>query len=945
MTIQNHMMRPYGFIIIGFLFVAWNHVLAQSRVTQSAKPIIDTNRSSGWLDRPELTGMGSIISPLGHYVSYHYQKDNRLVIKAITAGWSREFMNANCCFFSNDEKIAIVYAKDSLYVIQPGTGQPGESIAISEMPNQECKGRWIVYKDRSPEKKLVFFDLLNRQRKTIGPCKRIELSSNDAQLALEDNNAGLEYVRFNDNFRQRILDNASGNQKLDNFEWNERGDRLFFTTKDTAKRNKRLSIWYWKPGMAKARMLLNDQDARIAGYSISNIGGFNRSGTWLEIKLERIDTSKKMAKPRTNGVKVSVWNYKSRLNPGSGEQAVPKSPDQTYGFVSTGTGILTRSEPGEEPSVYFHHDYGDFIVTRKQDSVRNLRSFYSYFLLSLQDGSKKKLMNATDLFRESNFSFSPDDRWLVYQSAKNFDWYSYNLINHKTTLIARHQQMQFDDKAPGAYMMKDLTQVIAGWADGGNSALIYGNYDIWKADLTGQKPVECVTGLYGKNHHTQLRLINELAHSHDVVFRKDDTLLFTGFNITDKYNGFYAQVLGQQRQPRKKYSGPRAFFLPFNLGDRANRHPIDNSMQGRINAIEPIKAKNARAWVLVRQSATEYPNYVYTTDFSHFTPVTDFQPQKQYNWLTAELINYKTLDGINCQGILYKPENFDPKKKYPVMFGYYETMSNGLWLFPKPEFGMSARIDIPWFTSRGYLVFMPDIPLDMANQSGVTGGEHAYNSIVAGAQTLAKLPFVDSRHMGIQGHSFGGYETNYLVTHTNLFAAASAMAGLSDMVSAYLEARVWYSSCNYFEDGQGRIGANLWQRPDLYLKASPVLKADQVKTPLLLVHGKKDDTVPIDQATEFFMALKRLEKPCWLLAYEDADHGIDDRPTQKDYAIRMTQFFDHYLKGYPPPVWMTKGTGHDYELDPQGSCSEKCPVCKKKDYSNYYELHPGAGSN
>jgi dipeptidyl aminopeptidase/acylaminoacyl peptidase len=318
-------------------------------------------------------------------------------------------------------------------------------------------------------------------------------------------------------------------------------------------------------------------------------------------------------------------------------------------------------------------------------------------------------------------------------------------------------------------------------------------------------------------------------------------------------------------------------------------------------------------------SATESPNYFSTTDFKNFTRLSDLHPEKNYNWLTTELLTWKTLDGSFSQGVLYKPENFDPHKKYPVIFHYYQILSDGLNAYLKPE-PSDGRLHIPWFVSNGYLVFTPDIHFKIGEP-----GNSAYNAVISAANYLSKMPFIDAKKMGIQGISFGGFQTNYLVTHTNIFAAACSASGATDLIGKYGSLKEEStSSQGYYETGQGRIGATLWQRPDLYIKNSPVLRADKVITPFLIFHTTNDSGVLFPQAIEFFTALRRLGKKVWMLEYNEGDHGVSGK-SAADFSIRLGQFFDHYLKGALPPKWMTqgipakmKGIENGLELDHSG---------------------------
>ncbi|MDX1938479.1 MAG: prolyl oligopeptidase family serine peptidase, partial [Flavihumibacter sp.] len=302
-----------------------------------------------------------------------------------------------------------------------------------------------------------------------------------------------------------------------------------------------------------------------------------------------------------------------------------------------------------------------------------------------------------------------------------------------------------------------------------------------------------------------------------------------------------------------------------------------------------------------------------------YTVLSQLNPQQNnYNWFTVELHKWKMLDGKESEGLLYKPENFDPNKKYPIIFYFYERDADTRYSYRAPA-PSASTINIPWFTSNGYLVFDPNIYYKTAQP-----GDDAYNSVVSAARHLAKMPFVDSTKMAIQGQSWGGYQVAYLVTKTKLFAAAGAGAPVANMTSAYGGIR-WGTGISrqfQYEKSQSRIGATLWEKPEAYIKNSPLFKADKVTTPLLIMHNDKDGAVPWYQGIEYFTALRRLNKKVWLLQYNDEDHNLVERRNRKDLSIRLGQFFDHYLKGAAAPRWMTEGVpaalkGIDWGITPE----------------------------
>lgn len=257
------------------------------------------------------------------------------------------------------------------------------------------------------------------------------------------------------------------------------------------------------------------------------------------------------------------------------------------------------------------------------------------------------------------------------------------------------------------------------------------------------------------------------------------------------------------------------------------------------------------------------------------------------------------------EGILYKPENFDPGKKYPMLVNFYERTSDLLhyYIAPAPSY---SSINITFFTSNGYLVFVPDITYQIGHP-----GKSALDCIVSGVKKLCKNSWVDESNIAIQGQSWGGYQVAYMITQPQVFKwkAAEAGAAVSNMTSGYGGLRYGTGMSRQFqyEQSQSRIGKTLWDGLDLYIENSPLFFADQVETPVLIMHNDNDEVVPWQQGIEFFTALKRLGKPAWMLQYNNERHNLYNRVSKKDFSIRLSQFFDHFLKGEPMPVWMSRG--------------------------------------
>jgi dipeptidyl aminopeptidase/acylaminoacyl peptidase len=484
----------------------------------------------------------------------------------------------------------------------------------------------------------------------------------------------------------------------------------------------------------------------------------------------------------------------------------------------------------------------------------------------------------------SNATFSPEGKYVGgYRNDESWgdDLFVYEIATGITrNITARLRIPLLEENMPEVSHSKGFQ--FGGWLAEDTALLIYDNYDIWQVDPTGKKaPVDLT---HGRIHHWQFRLATEYYES-NVKFIRPGELLLRAFNRATKKSGFYKLDLGSPKSPELLFKGDYVFNMLLN-----------NKKPGL-----PLKARDANVYLLRRERCDQSPNIFSTIDFKSFTPVSDVYPEKNVNWFTAELLHFRSSDGIKTQAVLYKPDNFDEAKKYPLIIHYYEKKSDELNIYHKPA-GPNGELDIPWFASHGYLVLLTDIHYKIGEP-----GESIYKSVIGAAQYLSRRRYVDKSHIAIQGHSFGGYETNYLTTHSKLFAAAVSSSGVSNLISAY--GNIWPSGASeqeYIETRSFRLATTPWQRPDLYVKNSPIFNVGQVVTPILMVHNKMDQNVHFEEGLQFFTALRRAGKRVWMLEYDNGGHGLY-RYDYKDYLLRMTQFFDHYLKGSPPPKWMTRG--------------------------------------
>jgi dipeptidyl aminopeptidase/acylaminoacyl peptidase len=464
-----------------------------------------------------------------------------------------------------------------------------------------------------------------------------------------------------------------------------------------------------------------------------------------------------------------------------------------------------------------------------------------------------------------------------------------NLQNLQATALTKGLNVNFyneehdtpDKPSPYGY---------CGWTQDDKQIFIYDHYDIWSFDPTMKKQPELLTKGLGRDQKITFRF-TQLSNEKPYI---SGSMILSAFNTVNKQSGYY-----KLEQP---------------VAANPTRLVMDND-----KFVGERKAKNAEVLVWQKGNFQTYPDlYTSTFDFTNSRKISDANPQqKDYLWGSVGLVSWTALDGQKLDGLLYKPENFDPTKKYPMLVYFYEKNSDNLNTHYTPRPSRSI-INPAFCVSNGYVVFVPDITY----KTGFPG-KCAYNAIISGTLAMVDKGFIDRKYIALQGQSWGGYQTAYLVTQTNLYAAAFAGAPVSNMTSAYGGIR-WESGMPrtfQYETGQSRIGATLWNKPQLYIENSPLFYADRIETPLLIMSNDNDGAVPWYQGIEFFNALRRLNKPVWLLCYNGDEHNLVRRANMKDLDIRMMQFFDHFLKGAPMPSWMKnglpavdKGLKNGYEL-------------------------------
>lgn len=578
---------------------------------------------------------------------------------------------------------------------------------------------------------------------------------------------------------------------------------------------------------------------------------------------------------------LDIWRWDAPYIPPQEKLALDKLRKQTFPTVIDLASGDLQTLTTEPLTQYFGGDRWDSDWALLRDPSENIVSHqWDYAapvdisIININNGEMRYVGKVS----RDDGDFSPAAKYIIWFSDRNY--YTYNVATGKTQCISSGMEFPVWDESDDHPMAKG-PYGLAAWTEGDNAVLVYDRHDIWSLDPDAKRAPVCLTAGEGRKKNLRYRY-----QSTDPDFRfvsNGENMLLRVFDYADKRHGLATM----------KYTGKPSVPVTRVLRDMTFQ--------------QIIKAKDAPVYSWQMSNFSTSPN-VYVCrglDFAKAHRVSDANPQMaDYNWGTAELVKWYAYDGTPTEGVLYKPEDFDPEKKYPMLVVFYETNSEELYRHYVMEPSWSW-VNYPFYVSRGYIVFVPDI-----HYTAGVPGECAYNFVCSGVEELCKRhDWIDKEKIGIDGQSWGGYQTAYLVTRTNMFACAGSGAPVANMTSAFGGIR-WESGTSrqpQYEQGQSRIGRNLWDSPGLYIANSPLFYADRVRTPLLIMHNDADGAVPWYQGIELFMALRRLEKPVWMLQYNGEAHNLKERRNRKDITIRLQQFFDHYLKGAPMPEWMKYG--------------------------------------
>jgi dipeptidyl aminopeptidase/acylaminoacyl peptidase len=819
------------------------------------------------------------LSPNGKWITYKLRYDSgidTLFVRHIATSKQYYFPKGNNVAFSNDDQWLTVNQENIVLLQNLVTGEQ-KVIDSAIKADFIMEGKQLVVLIKNSETQdLLVLDLANDNNFKIQNIKEYVISPDKKSVAYINQNNTVQLFWVDRKYRSKTLAEATTNIRR-NLVWNDTGDIVTFLEemqiRDSLDTNHK--IYFFKNVRGNDKMYyLNpiEYNSVAEGKTIL----YHPSFTPLLISPD----NKKVffyinGNIQNSEVKrgVEVWNSNDRLeyqrevlegNPESRPKLVVWYPELNKIFEISNN---------QHPSVYLTPDRNKAIVFdphqyEPQDEITSLSDLWFTDLntrdsLLIIDKQSRKI---------GHIGVSPNSRYLNYYKDKK--WWVYDIELKKHTLITvKFNEIDNTIRDSGD---KQSFYGFAGWSADSKYLIVYTRYDVWLISVDGKKQERLTNGEPDRIRYrvcTNLTPNQQIFKFYDIIgssFDLKDGLVLDAFNVLSKESGYYK----------------------WSWKDKLSKIIFRNAKLNRIK-----KALNIDAYILIEQKADVSPQIIFLNNSGNEKVLVKTNiHQDKFEWTKSELISYKNSDGINLQGVLHYPSGYQPGNKYPMIVYIYEDQSHLLHNYYNPSLYSPEGFSPANYTTDGYFVLYPDIVYEIGRP-----GYSAVDCVEAAVKEVINNGMIDEKSIGLIGHSFGGYETSFIVTQSNVFAAAVAGAASTDMVahSLTLDAGTGRSQMWRFQTHQMRMGKSLYEDYIGFVENSPITYTHKVNTALLSWTGKNDDTVDPQQSIALHMAMRSLKKHHVLLIYPDEGHTLLQLDFQRDLTIKIKAWFDFYLKNVP----------------------------------------------
>ena len=672
--------------------------------------------------------------------------------------------------------------------------------------------------------------------------------------------------------------------------WIIQKSRLVFTTPTWQKKTKALAFFATDPHLSSRSLLFYYRLDKHLLYEMNSekMSGFPADKT-LRSDQYPISISEDLSKvffgigpkaavrqdpvlPDTDS-SVELWNANAKWIYPMERKRLPLEQQSTLAVWFPLTDQLLELSSSELPQVMLGGNQQYAILSNAQcyEPQFDLEGPRDFYIMDLNTAKKELLLEKQPTVPSQVLpTASPGGHYITYFRDNN--WWIYDLRSKA--------HINISTKLPSMTSIAE-PYGVAGWSLQDKEIILYDQYDLWRILPDGSKATRMT---HGREQKIQFR-INRSGFEQDLLAN------YNGWTHTliEMEKGLFLQAKGDD--------GKTGYFR-WKDTDRVIPIVYKDSYLTKLQAID-----HGKSFIYQDQKFNESPRVVSLENKKARIVFQSNPDQSKYGWGTSELLFYYNEKGEKLKSLLYYPAHYNPEKKYPMIVHIYEEQASQLHKFINPSMMLEDGYNPTVLTSQGYFVLCPDIIRKDQHE-----GQSALDFTMAATREVISRNLVYPDKIGLMGHSFGGYQTTYIITQTGLFAAAVAGSAVTDLTSYYFTVN-WKTgrpTMNYFQKGQLRMMQSPYEIPELYKDNSPLVYADRITTPLLSFTGKEDNHVDWHQSVELYLAMRRLGKKHVMLLYPKEPHSLLNPANQKDLSLRIQQWFGYYLKGQTPAPWITE---------------------------------------
>lgn len=816
------------------------------------------------------------ISPYGNWVTFKLEYDSgkdTLFLKNSKTDKSFFFPNGNSASFSMNERWFKVKQRDTLMLLNLISGEK-KRIGTAFKSDFIMKGQYILVAIKeSGGQKLLIFNLDNGKVHKLEKVREYAISEDKKSVAYIAQDNTVKLLRPNGG-QDPITILRSTKEIRKNLVWGETNNSLSlleeFRPNDSSAVNHIIHFFKNVHGTPESYSLDPMQE--------KSIGMVKKILAQAPLTPLSISTDDKRIFFYVEGNKrkhdfqneVEIWDSKDKLEfTRDLLEGDPESRPKLMVWCPESKKILEISN-NQYYSVYLTPDYNRAIIYNPhqyepQNEVMGPSDFWSKDLSS----GKSKLLLKRQSGKVKQLGVSPNSKYIHYY--KNSNWWLLDIESGTHILLTEGMEVQDNSDNRGD---AHPPFGFVGWSEDSKSVLLYTQFDVWLISVDGKKKESLTNGQRdGKTFRvcTQTSSKLKIHKRYDFIgepLKLDKGIILEVFDMKSKANGYYIWT-------REK--------------------GLENIISHNSRLQHIRKASRSDAYIVTEEKVDKSPRIIYFDEFTNAKVIvsTNIQ-QEQYEWTKSELISYRSSEGKSLEGVLLYPSNYIPGKKYPMVVQVYEKQSHKLHHYYSPSLYNEIGFNPTIYTSDGYFVLLPDITYIKGRV-----GYSALDCVETAVKKTINMGIVNGNNVGLIGHSFGGYETNFIITKSSLFSAAVAGAGLTDLVSNSLSISSGRSRMWRYETHQMRMGKSLYEDYENFSQNSPIVHANKIHTPLLSWTGKNDYQVDPHQSIMMHMAMRSLKKTHYLLLYPNETHVIRQSRHQKDLSLKTKSWFDHYLKGLP----------------------------------------------